>query len=739
MSNNIYDILNKLNTVEQKSQPLVQQQFKKKTQLAENIATIESQLNEKYMGFKKTVAAVAKGGSAENPEAVAAAIGRKKYGKEKFQQAAAQGKKLGEDQKVAEEQQDESALQAYLGKKKYGEQGMKALQQAGREGASKETMAKIRAKHDKMDEVAPPGAKAERMVKHVKKGYAKDGKLTPQEKSIAYATAWKAHKAGKVEEAVNALRVLSLSGMTAEQITEGWEEMMKAVQARHDSDRGTGKFTKEKDPVTGGTKYIRKYNPKTGETDDTENVTVVKRGRGRPKKHAFETYLESYENILEQSKSTTDTTTTKPAPAPKPAPASTMGTIKGGVWTADPPKKGEKGVPVPVPVDENDANPELSMGAGKPFSRERITSPEPELSMGATGVTRAQMDRARENPIPPYAPLQTAADKAKFSRAFRGATDTGDSANYVGTQPEGDYGATGNPDKPVKITKPQPVDTYPPTYILPDKESGRTKALKNEQELMPQPTPEPTKTKHSVVDADLDEMMRLAGMEDVLKGGQKKLDKNKNGRLDATDFAILRGEQDQVDEVSRGEYIKQQDTAAEKAGKKSFTAFGQKFSTDQVQEARQVCTECGMSECGCASPVPSQEQEGRMSINMNVNSDGTQSLNVNAEGSDAVKLAQILKLAGLGSGQAQAVYSPVQMTMGEQDHEEVEEAKDERYHASTTPDEEVYGVDVLTKGGNGDVAGQEKRMHKHGYQFGDNPIAMKETVARDYESIKVKK
>ena len=42
-------------------------------------------------------------------------------------------------------------------------------------------------------EVAPPGAKAERMVKHIKKGYAKDGKLSPKEKSIAYATAWKAH------------------------------------------------------------------------------------------------------------------------------------------------------------------------------------------------------------------------------------------------------------------------------------------------------------------------------------------------------------------------------------------------------------------------------------------------------------------------------------------------------------------------------------------------------------------
>jgi hypothetical protein len=49
-------------------------------------------------------------------------------------------------------------------------------------------------------EVAPPGAKAERMVKHIKKSYSKDGKITPKEKSIAYATAWKAHNKGKVEE-----------------------------------------------------------------------------------------------------------------------------------------------------------------------------------------------------------------------------------------------------------------------------------------------------------------------------------------------------------------------------------------------------------------------------------------------------------------------------------------------------------------------------------------------------------
>ena len=44
---------------------------------------------------------------------------------------------------------------------------------------------------DVIAEKAPAGAKFERMVKHIKKGYSKDG-LTDNEKSIAYATAWKA-------------------------------------------------------------------------------------------------------------------------------------------------------------------------------------------------------------------------------------------------------------------------------------------------------------------------------------------------------------------------------------------------------------------------------------------------------------------------------------------------------------------------------------------------------------------
>lgn len=49
-----------------------------------------------------------------------------------------------------------------------------------------------------INEKAPPGAKFERMVKHIKKRYAKDG-LTAKEKGIAFATAWKAKNREKGE------------------------------------------------------------------------------------------------------------------------------------------------------------------------------------------------------------------------------------------------------------------------------------------------------------------------------------------------------------------------------------------------------------------------------------------------------------------------------------------------------------------------------------------------------------
>ena len=74
-----------------------------------------------------------------------------------------------------------------------------------------------------MPEVAPPGAKAERMVKGIKKSLSKDGHLSGKDKAIAYATTWKARKDGKVEEAglekhsTSALKAATGKDRTADQ------------------------------------------------------------------------------------------------------------------------------------------------------------------------------------------------------------------------------------------------------------------------------------------------------------------------------------------------------------------------------------------------------------------------------------------------------------------------------------------------------------------------------------------
>jgi hypothetical protein len=72
-------------------------------------------------------------------------------------------------------------------------------------------------------EKAPPGAKAERMVKGIKKSLSKDGHLSGKDKAIAYATTWKAKKAGNVEEegvekhSTSALKAAAGKDRTADQ------------------------------------------------------------------------------------------------------------------------------------------------------------------------------------------------------------------------------------------------------------------------------------------------------------------------------------------------------------------------------------------------------------------------------------------------------------------------------------------------------------------------------------------
>ena len=733
MSNNIYTILNNFNKVAQEpQQPATQTQPKAKTRLQENMDQV---LSEKYMGFKKTVAAVKKGG-ADNSEAVAASIGRKKYGKEKFQKAAAAGKKLGETsslQSMADKDierdlppgdgtggyvkdidVDESALQAYLGNKKYGKEGMDALRKAGRDGASKETMAKIRAKHDKMDEaakpdyidldkdgnkdepmkkaakdakskkvqeVAPPGAKAERMVKHIKKGYAKDGKVTKTEKSKAYGAAWKAHNKGKVEEAIKAMME---AGFTKEQIVEGWDDMMKAV-ANRSNDMKTGEKRQgakgEIEKTASGIKHTRRYDRKTGETETGSDGEQVKRSRGRPKKSQFESVskdsttinkmiVETFRDIIE-------------------------GSIQGGVWTSNPPKKGQPNVPVPQNIDGGSVSP-----APKTPSKPAPSKSEPPMGSIKGGVWTSTPPKPGEKGVPVPVPVDEAdmEEGNEFSGALDAARDSGE-------------------------------ETF--------KVNGKTYPVKEGEELL--------------------QMLRIAGIK-VLEDTQ----------LDECGMSAMgNGMMGQHEQEGRMNVS----TNMSSDGTKSVTITADGNSATELMQMLKLAGMGGNHEADRTEP------EGVLVVSTDDDEEVEENLEVRANPAGASSIEQAKKIGAQfpqqngkepnlaykigeedveenlkvvpnpstasSADQAKKLGSMMPAPPGEKDPIATKEAKDERYHANTTPDEHVMPVQAQTKGGDGDVAGKEKKMTPRGYQFGDNPQAMKESMSlkliKEYETIKVKK
>lgn len=86
--------------------------------------------------------------------------------------------------------------------------------------------------------------------------------------------------------------------------------------------------------------------------------------------------------------------------------------------------------------------------------------------------------------------------------------------------------------------------------------------------------------------SELDELAKLAGLSEVSRGEyikQQDTAAEKSGKDKFNAFGQIFNT-DEVNEVDRGDYIKQQDAEAERAGKDKFNAFGQEFDTDEVNE-----------------------------------------------------------------------------------------------------------------------------------------------------------
>jgi len=82
-----------------------------------------------------------------------------------------------------------------------------------------------------------------------------------------------------------------------------------------------------------------------------------------------------------------------------------------------------------------------------------------------------------------------------------------------------------------------------------------------------------TKITRSVADA-VNKIMNPQQVEEELKGGQKKIDKNHNDKIDGQDFAILRGQKDAVkkEEVESIDEVKMADLPSTKVQGRSYGA-----------------------------------------------------------------------------------------------------------------------------------------------------------------------
>jgi hypothetical protein len=283
-----------------------------------------------------------------------------------------------------------------------------------------------------------------------------------------------------------------------------------------------------------------------------------------------------------------------------------------------------------------------------------------------------------------------------------------------------------------------------------------------------------TMNKRTMEDAELNELARLAGLNVAesrdLPGNQDRLDvAEPKGKLTAADFDRLRGDIDEadMDEASRGEYISQQDNAAEKAGRDEFSAFGQTFDTDEVEEGnrftgglenddiaigqkipgtnavKQVDID-EMDECDMPG-VPGMEKDGNISVNTNQSTDGNKNVTISADGSAVDELMQMLKIAGLAGDSNQAMSQPAEPEMVSIGDEGIEE------EFANEPEEDYYSMDASTMGpGEGDageksmyggpgdnrMTQQPNRPAKPVRSTDESILALEASLAAEYESIK---
>lgn len=182
----------------------------------------------------------------------------------------------------------------------------------------------------------------------------------------------------------------------------------------------------------------------------------------------------------------------------------------------------------------------------------------------------------------------------------------------------------------------------------------------------------------------------------------------------------------------------------------------EKESMEKALDDKEKVDECMSPIAGGAEMMQQAEQQkGRMSVNTSADSEGHKTVTITADGEEAEKLAQLLKLAGMGSQQPQPaqqaaiVVAQEAKAYGDTEVEEPEEV-------ANTPRPEVRGMDRAETTGTANTSDdlhKQKSQHPDAAAKGDNPLTKKETATEavnpiealgaklmaEYQSIKLQK
>ena len=110
-------------------------------------------------------------------------------------------------------------------------------------------------------------------------------------------------------------------------------------------------------------------------------------------------------------------------------------------------------------------------------------------------------------------------------------------------------------------------------------------------------------------------------MEEELVGGQKKLDKNHNGKIDGQDFKILKGQDSSEEECDEcgGGYMEEEEEGGDdfenmlrgRRKKHSYVDKGEE-SPEEMGEEKKCCEKCGKEVCECGGMYESKKKTVRL-------------------------------------------------------------------------------------------------------------------------------